>query len=44
MTLDGNLNAPSDFLPMTVIYRKITKDEGMIICRETWTGWESGRL
>jgi len=30
MTLDGILNPPSDFLPMTVIYRKITKDDDMI--------------
>jgi hypothetical protein len=30
MTLDGILNPSSDFLPMTVIYRKITKNEDMI--------------
>jgi len=30
MTLDGILNPPSDFLPITVIYRNITKDEDII--------------
>jgi hypothetical protein len=26
------------------IYRKVTKNEDMENCRESWTGWGSGRL